>query len=225
MTIEDKLSKRKPRARLQRGGTLEQMQEGRKRSLEKAPKKANGKTVTNYKIREVLDAYERFDLEPTARLNKPTERPKFITQPEIRKRLIKYMKEGLPYTTVCKLAGVNRESFIKWLELGKEGYKPYDKFYKEIVKVEAQAELRAIRSLRQHEERDWRPAAWQLERRWPEHWSKQDRTTARIEVQGEVKVTHKDEISQRVINDPQAREAARKLLEGDEFGFERVDKD
>lgn len=167
----------------------------------------DGKIITKQKTKDVI---------PLGNL------PLFLKRPLLREEMINSIRDGMPFGTVCKLVGITTQSFKNWMKMGiAEVNEEYTQFYIDVVKAEAEAEVTLVQKLQKHQDEYWQAVAWQLERRWPENWSKKDYATLRLE--GEVTVNHKSEIAKKVVDDPKALDAARTLLEGDEFGYAVAD--
>lgn len=208
------------RVRLSKGPSkqaLAAMHEGRKRSHEKAPRRENGKVIQGYKYKAILEGYKEMGREPRALApNSISRLPMFVDQPSLAKRIVKLIRKGYPYTTVCRYVGVTPRTFKEWLEKGKAGLSPdYVDFYERVARAEAEAEMRTIQTLKMHEKADWRVSAWQLERRWPEHWSKKDRVMAEMQVSATINVDSKEALGRTLIQDTAARELARRLIDKD----------
>lgn len=198
--------------------------EGRDRSRREARKKHNGKLPQGYKYKEVLQGYRENGLEPTIIKAPATQEPMFVVQPTLERKIIKMLKRGAPYTTVCRACGITPTTFMNWLEKGKAGFsEDYIRFYRRVCKAEAAAEMQALKDLKAHKKSDWRVSAWELERRWPENWSKVSRTEANVKMSGNVTVDTKEKLGNTVVQDEATRELARKLIDGSEFGFSRLE--
>lgn len=213
------MSKKKHKTRVRlRTKSTEAMIKGRDESRRKAPRRENGKIIQGYRYKELLEGYRENGLSPTV-INgqgNPARPPSFVLQPALEKRIVRLIRKGYPYTTVCRSCGVTPKTFKDWLEKGKTGYsKDYVRIYRKIARAEAYAEMRTLKVLRKHEKADWRVSAWQLERRWPEHWSKKDRMVAEMHVNAVVNVDSKESLGKTVVQDEAARELARRLIDGE----------
>lgn len=181
----------------------------------------NGKLPQAYKIKAILDHCEKNGKEPIVEFGSYG-KPKFVRDPRITKRICKFLKLGYNYTTICRYVGIRTETFKEWLRLGRAGAHPvYVEFYRKIQKADAQAEVEILNKLKDHQKHDWRASAWHLERRWPEHWAKRTEVSSEVQVKGEV--IHKHDLGKRISSDKVARELARKMLDGDEFGYHEIE--
>lgn len=204
---------------------VEALQRGKEKSFKEARKRNGGKIPHGYKYKAILDGYRENGLEPTiVKSDHPLQRdPMFVVQPSLGRRIIKLIKKGYPYTTVCRFVGITPKTLKDWLEKGKAGYSPdYQDFYEKFCRAEASGEMRTLKQLRKHENADWRVSAWQLERRWPENWSKKDRMVAEMHINASITTDSKEALGQTVLEDDAARALARKLIDGSEFGFARL---
>lgn len=101
-----------------------------------------------------------------------------------RRTLIAAVGEGNFFTTACRIAGVNYDTFCDWMvkggdplrdDKGKpapgEEVEPYKSFMIEIRQAEALAEHKALKALNHGASVDWRAAAWLLSRRHNTNWA------------------------------------------------------
>jgi hypothetical protein len=205
--------------------SVEAMHAGQRKAHKKAPRRENGKVIQGYKYKELLEGYRENNLEPTVLTgqSRSLQVPMFVQQPNLENRIVKLVRKGVPYTTVCRYVGITPKTFKDWLEKGKNGYtREHVRFYERVARAEAHAEMKILQSLRAHSKADWRVSAWQLERRWPEHWAKKDRVIAETHVSGNLVVDSKQELGKAVTHDDAARELARKLIDGTDFSYARL---
>ena len=102
-------------------------------------------------------------------------RPEIITQ-DLIKEVCNYIAAGFSYSTAAKLAGIAESTFFRWRAMGQlEGAEDiYKIFYIEVEEASAFSEAEALQLVRSSaiKERNWRAAAWFLERRFPEKYQK-----------------------------------------------------
>lgn len=188
-----------------------------------APRDSEGRMIPGFRYKQLVDAYEAAGLEPTVidenhyNLTKP---PLFLSRPDKGRKILKMLRKGMPYTTVCRFIGINRKTFIDWMVKGQEGHPHYVDFYEKICKAEAQAEIKRLEQLRLDGRGDWKSSAWQLERRWPEHWARRDAFKAEVQANVEVHVHGKEKLAKQVVDDEASRELARRMIDGQEYGYE-----
>jgi len=93
------------------------------------------------------------------------------------KRITDAVLAGNSYATACALAGISYRCFFLWMAEGrrlveeagrKDGYKV--QFFQGIVEAEAKAIHRNVMVIQQAARRDWKAAAWYLERRNKDEW-------------------------------------------------------
>ena len=85
-------------------------------------------------------------------------------------RICAAVREGSSYVTACQLAGIELRTLQEWKRWGKEGKEPYRRFYLRLRESEACCAEDMIAHVRKAAAKDWKAAAWWLERRMPEIW-------------------------------------------------------
>lgn len=141
------------------------------------------------------------------------EKTPLIANEELYKKICKLIGAGYYPSTVAQYCGLKYETFFMYLERGKNGQnKLYRRFFRDVQKAWARAEINRLRKLKQHEDMDWRVSAWMLERMWPEKYALRTVVRTDVNVQGEVALKIKQEIGERTLLDSDARIAARTLI-------------
>jgi hypothetical protein len=91
----------------------------------------------------------------------------------IGERLCKLVAAGVPIGTACRMEGVGKQTLYDWRAAGKAARAPYAQFVRELdaalAKVEAGITIQLVAATK----RDWRAAAWWLERRKPARYKLQ----------------------------------------------------
>jgi len=120
-----------------------------------------------------------------------TGRKPFLTS-EMIELICELIASGKFDKEVASIIGVSEVSWHNWKRRGKEiqeklqandSYKLttreqlYLDFYESLNKAYAKAEMEAINDIRQASKKDWRAAAWFLERRYRGNWSKVAKAT------------------------------------------------
>ena len=83
--------------------------------------------------------------------------------PEIVQRTKELMELGLNYQDVCDSLGISYETFCQWR-------KKYPEYSDTVRIANAKVKEISLKSLRVGEMKDWKAAAWRLERRWPDEY-------------------------------------------------------
>src|SRR5690606_23739114 len=111
-----------------------------------------GKIPHAYKYKEVLEGYRENGLKPTIIQPNQGPPPAFVLQPNLGKRIVRLIRKGYPYTTVCRYCGIAPKTFRDWLERGRDGYSiEYVEFHEAVAKAEGFAEMRTLNKLKSHE--------------------------------------------------------------------------
>lgn len=98
-------------------------------------------------------------------------RPSKLT-PAVRDRFIAALKEGVSFASAANLAGIGQSTFYRWVEEGgKQASGEYREFLEAVRGAQAEAEEACLRIVRKAAEKDWRAAAWILERRFRGRWA------------------------------------------------------
>lgn len=132
----------------------------------------------------------------TGKMPKYPARPGAPTKltPEIIKTICNALLIGNYFETACAVAGIHKDSAYAWLKLATKNPKSIHKQFSDAVSVaQANAESRDLAVIeitahgtkaqydenghlvRAEVQRDWRAAAWRLERKHPKKWGRLDR--------------------------------------------------
>ena len=84
-------------------------------------------------------------------------------KPEILQKTKELVELGLNYQDVCDSLGISYETFCQWR-------KKYPEYSDTVRIANAKVKEIALKSLRVGEMKDWKAAAWRLERRWPDEY-------------------------------------------------------
>lgn len=122
-------------------------------------------------------------------------RPTKFTKP-IRAKILEGMKSGLWRKDAAAYAGVSREALHDWLEIAKkqeaagmsETDSDYIHFSHDLEIAEAQYKFRLIGRITTASMKDWKAAAWILERKHPDEYGRKDAKI--IEHMGSVGLEH-----------------------------------
>lgn len=101
-----------------------------------------------------------------------THRPTSLTL-EIQAEIEALFRAGNYTVTVCAAAGVPRSTFNDWMKRGeRDGGGPYREFRAAIDRARAVGEARNVAQIAQAAAKDWKAAAWLLERSSPDRWGR-----------------------------------------------------
>lgn len=107
-------------------------------------------------------------------------------KPELCQRIIDNIKICMPLELACKAAGVSYAAFRIWMRKGEEAKSGrFREFFEDVQRAESEAMSANLATIvLAVKNRDWRAAAWILERRHAEFFSK-----SRIELTGQTAAT------------------------------------
>lgn len=96
---------------------------------------------------------------------KPKGRKSKFTTP-VKDRIIEALRAGTTYEIAAQYAGISRSTLFEWIKKGeKEEDTAYRTFYDNIKKAEAEGAVVHLGTIAQASSKDWKAAAWILERR------------------------------------------------------------
>jgi hypothetical protein len=88
--------------------------------------------------------------------------------------VVQALRSGNYLDTCASLAGVHPDTLKQWLKRGAQdptGQTPEGRLWARIAAAMSEAEAIDVARMNRAAQKDWRAAAWVLERRWPERWS------------------------------------------------------
>lgn len=101
---------------------------------------------------------------------------------EISKNICTALAAGDTLKVACGLAGVHLDTVMGWLRRGndpEDDHPTYKRFVQDVRMAYAKAEGLMVKTVRDAAKRDWKAAAWWLERRASEDWGpKKDSSSA-----------------------------------------------
>lgn len=101
--------------------------------------------------------------------------------PEIQNKIVAALRVGCPLNTAAAYANVVSSTFNNWLRRGRDGEQPYRGLVEQIDLAIADGKMRDLVRIDQGADKDWRAAAWKLERRFPLEFG--EKTQSEITVQ------------------------------------------
>lgn len=98
-------------------------------------------------------------------------RPSRFTD-DVKKKILWALKIGNYRKVAAEYAGISDRTLISWLSRGRDQMEgdPYHEFYLAVLEAEQTAEVRALGIIQQAAQKDWKAAAWYLERKFPERY-------------------------------------------------------
>ena len=92
---------------------------------------------------------------------------------QLENEIISYIKAGNYAKTVCQAVGINESTYYRWIQRAKRGEEPYASFASRIEKARNIAEVALVMKIREaaKESRNWKAAAFLLERTRPLNFS------------------------------------------------------
>ena len=91
---------------------------------------------------------------------------------EIAGKLVRLLKAGHVISVACSAAGIGERTFHRWMEQGwRDAEGAYWQFRQQVLRARAQCEAALLNTVHKHAAKDWRAAAWLLERLFPARYS------------------------------------------------------
>ena len=79
-------------------------------------------------------------------------------------RILEATAKGHTKDMAAHYAGIDPSTLYRWINLGKQGDKPYRAFYRKFEKARAEGALRLLETIKEASRTQWQAAAWLLER-------------------------------------------------------------
>ena len=92
--------------------------------------------------------------------------PRFT--PDIQEAIVDGLSKGMTRRNVSDTLGLGKNTIGRWLKRGQEGDERFAGFAERCILAEKQAQGALIEMITNQGEKDWRAAAWLLERRFDE---------------------------------------------------------
>ncbi|MDR1820706.1 MAG: hypothetical protein LBR15_10740 [Methanobrevibacter sp.] len=91
---------------------------------------------------------------------------------KMQETIAKNLEEGHTIKGATTLAGINKDTYYRWMKKGKEEKKGiYYNFHARINEAMEYRKFKLIQNIENHSEKSWQAAAWLLERVYPEEFS------------------------------------------------------
>ncbi len=102
-------------------------------------------------------------------------RPTLLTKPLL-KRICRILAEGNSIETSSAASGVSGRTFHNWMERGeRDGKGIYFQFFQGVTRARAEAKISLTSKIVKAAPRDWKAAAWLLERMFPQEYGRSTR--------------------------------------------------
>ena len=96
--------------------------------------------------------------------------------PEVTEIVCRELRLGLSIASACAAAGITKTSYYEYHQRASEG-PPFSVFAAATTKARSEGTRGLEHTVRKAAVGDWRAAAWMLERKAPEDWSKRTEIT------------------------------------------------
>ena len=121
-------------------------------------------------------------------------RPTKLT-PEVEERLVRAISVGATYKDACACAGISFQTFLNWKKRAQRAVEqvgerdgepeetdhPFVEFFDRIKRAQGEAAVGLLAMIGKAANRDWKAAAWMLERRYPESYDRNRLRPERID--------------------------------------------
>lgn len=104
--------------------------------------------------------------------------------PDVKDAILKYVSLGIPIHVACSAAGITKVTFYEWKKRGAKGDEPFASFCEELEVADAKAEIVFALNVRKAAFEavpgQWQAGMTYMERRWPEDWTRQERSQVEL---------------------------------------------
>lgn len=105
-------------------------------------------------------------------------------------KLVQAIRVGATYQLACKYAGITYQTFLNWMKRGEDQQSgAWRDFYDAMTHAEGQAAITWLAVIEKAAAKDYRAAAWKLERRYPHEYG---RTVQETEHSGDITIRFVD---------------------------------
>lgn len=99
-------------------------------------------------------------------------KPKLTWQ--VQQQIVQHLKVGAYLETAAEAVGIHRTTLFRWIQKGEEAARGrYRDFYVAVAQAQSEFEIRNQVTILKAAQTEWRAAAWNLERRFPERYGAQ----------------------------------------------------
>jgi len=147
--------------------------------------------------------------------------------PEVAEEICKLIRRGNYRETAAAASGVTGRTLRRWLYAAANGDERYALFAADLEVAEAEAESRDVAMVGIAAGKDWRAAAWRLERKYPHKYGQQIKVAVASELEKFFRILEEvldNESLQRVYTALAATDAGSEAAEFVEFDVEAVEE-
>lgn len=95
-----------------------------------------------------------------------------LLTPAVKTTICRALSAANTVTTACALAGIGERTFHDWMQRGeREDRGEFHAFFAAVSRARAKAKAALVRRIVAAAQRDWRAAAWKLERLYPKEYA------------------------------------------------------
>lgn len=84
----------------------------------------------------------------------------------------KYIQLGLTYRDACKICRISEATFYLWQKKGRDGEAEYAEFFESLERAKITGKAALLQRILAASKKSWIPAAWLLERRYPDEFGR-----------------------------------------------------
>lgn len=104
--------------------------------------------------------------------------------PEIQQKVVAALRAGNYAHVAAEYAGIDRATFYRWMQRGRESTRgKFSDFCEAVKNAEREAEVRAVAVIQNHMADNWQAAMTYLERKYPDRWGRRDRVSLEVNPQ------------------------------------------
>lgn len=91
-------------------------------------------------------------------------------------RMVAALRAGNFRQVACEYSGLDYSTVVRWMRLGTQRPNtPYGEFRRAVLEAERHAEVNCVARVMKAAEKDWKAAAWWLERKRNDRWSRKEK--------------------------------------------------
>ena len=91
---------------------------------------------------------------------------------QIRNAILRSLRSGAMIGEACKAAGISRPTYYLWMSKAYSGDEQFIEFFEKVDKARAHVAHVLLKRIMEHSKKDWRAAAWWLEKYAPNQYGR-----------------------------------------------------